>query len=329
MIPENKLIAVKNALQETFGVNEFKDIKKLTAGLSSALVFRIVVKEKPYLLRIITHTDAMADPTNQFACMKAAADEGLAPRIWYLNIQDRISITDFVEARTFPVGVAKIKLADLLSHLHSLPPFPLLKSGNYLDSMEGFIKKFKEANILPENMTEELFKQYTRVASVYPCNDEDLVSCHNDLKPENILFDGERAWLVDWEAAFLNDRYFDLAVVANFVVRNDKDEEEYLRGYFKEEVNEYRYARFFLARQLSHMFYLAVFMLFATKGKAVDLNMEKLDFRDFHDRIWAGGISLDDDESKLQYALVHMEKFLLNVRTKRFEDSLRIVANYH
>lgn len=35
------------------------------------------------------------------------------------------------------------------------------------------------------------------------------------MKPENILFDGVRSRLVDWEAASLNDRYTDLAVVAN------------------------------------------------------------------------------------------------------------------
>lgn len=329
MIPENKLNAVNNALQETFGVNELENIKELTAGLSSALVFRIVVKGKSYLLRIITRTDAMADPTDQFACMKIAADAELAPRIWYLNIQDRISITDFVEAKAFPLEEAKIKLADLLSHLHSLPPFPLMKLGNYFDSIEGFVKRFKEANILPVNITEELFSQYTRIVSIYPRNDEDLVSCHNDLKSENILFDGERPWLVDWEAAFLNDRYVDLAVVANFVVRNDKDEEEYLRCYFKEEVNEYRHARFFLMRQVLHMFYFTVFMLIGSKGKPIDPNMEKPDFRDFHDRIWAGEISLADDEAKMQYAWVHMEQLLLNMRAKRFEDSLRIVSNYH
>jgi len=32
MIPKVKLIAVKNTLQETFGVSEFEDIRKLTAG---------------------------------------------------------------------------------------------------------------------------------------------------------------------------------------------------------------------------------------------------------------------------------------------------------
>lgn len=136
MIPETKLIAVKHALQVTFGVSEFEDIRILTAGLTSALVFRIVVQGNPYLLRIITRTDAMSDPTRQFACMKIAAEAGLAPRIWYMSIEDRISITDFVEVRPFPVGEAKTKLADLLRHLHSLPPFP--KLWNYLDTVDGF-----------------------------------------------------------------------------------------------------------------------------------------------------------------------------------------------
>jgi thiamine kinase-like enzyme len=59
---------------------------------------------------------------------------------------------------------------------------------------------------------------------------------------------------VDWEAAFLNDRYSDLAVMANFVVTNDAEEELYLQTYFGEEAGEYRLARFYLMRQVVHMF---------------------------------------------------------------------------
>jgi thiamine kinase-like enzyme len=78
----------------------------------------------------------------------------------------------------------------------------------------------------------ELFELYSRVAHVYPRHDEsNLVSSHNDLKPENILLDGDCVWLVDWEAAFLNDRYVDLAVVANFAVNSEADEQAYLHRY--------------------------------------------------------------------------------------------------
>jgi hypothetical protein len=77
MIPEAKRIAVARALREAFGVTEAEDIRMLTAGLSSALVFRIAVRGRPYLLRVITRTDAMNDPTRQFACMKSPPKQRL------------------------------------------------------------------------------------------------------------------------------------------------------------------------------------------------------------------------------------------------------------
>ncbi len=166
--------------------------------------------------------------------MGMAAEEKIAPRIWYTNIEDRILITDYVEAQPLHIKEARNKLPKLLRQLHSLPPFPRVMS--FQDTADIFIRKFQEAKILPENMTEELFKQYSRVVAIYPRNDDDLVSCHNDLKPENVLFDGERIWLVDWEAAFLNDRYADLAVAANFLVKDEKDEADFLKSYFGESV---------------------------------------------------------------------------------------------
>jgi aminoglycoside phosphotransferase (APT) family kinase protein len=333
MIPEAKKNAVKHALHAAFGVSEFEGISELTVGLSSALIFRIVVRGKPYLLRIITRTDAMGDPTHYYGCMKAGAEAGLAPRVWYMGIDDRISITDFVEAKPLPIHEARVKLSDLLKRLHSLPPFPAPRL-NYFDTMEGIVRKFQAAKILPESTTEELFRLYTNITSGYHRTDHDLVSCFNDLKPENILFDGNRVWLVDWEAAFLNDRYVDLAVVANFVVRNDNEEKEYLKRYFGEEFNEYNRARFFLMRQRLHMYYFTYFLLLVSAdGVPIDLNLTKPDFREFHDRMWAGKIDLGktnspNNDARQQYALVHMEQLLHNLRLKRFDDSLNTVSNY-
>jgi len=328
MIPEAKTAAVGRALQEAFGVNEFEDIRMLTAGLSTALVFRIVVRGCPYLLRIITRTDAMNDPTRQFACMKSAAAAGLAPRVWYTNREDRISITDFVEARPFPRTEALALLPRTLRTLHALPPFPkMIVYRDYFEALDGYIQKFRAAKIMPASETEELFQLYRGVQSVYPRHDAEMVSSHNDLKPENILFDGTHVWLVDWEAAFLNDPYTDLAVTANFVVTNDAYEEIYLRTYFGEAVSEYRLARFYLMRQALHMFYAMIFLLLGSSGKLIEPNAEAPDFRDFHDGIWAGEISLASAETKLQYGRVHMNQVLRNMRTVRFQDALRIVSS--
>jgi hypothetical protein len=210
--------------------------------------------------------------------------------------------------------------------VHALPPFPLPRIGRYLDVMDGIVRKFQAARVLPEHETEELFQRYARMARVYPRQDSEMVSSHNDLKPENILFDGERVWLVDWEAAFLNDRYADLAVVANFVVTNDDEEEVYLGTYFGEAAGEYRLAQFYLMRQMVHMFYAAMFLLLGSAGKPIEANAPTPDFREFHDGIWAGEISLAGNATRVQYGRVHLNQLRRNMQAARFEEALRVVA---
>jgi thiamine kinase-like enzyme len=327
MIPEDKQIAVKNALQAAFGVSTYEDIRKLSTGLSNALVLRVVVQGKPFLLKI-ARTDFLSDPTlYYYTCMKSAAEAGIAPKVWYTSVEDGISITDFVELKPFPIAEAKNKLAKVLSTLHSLSPFS--KTIHSLDTMNRFAQKFRETKILPEHMTEELLRSLERITYVYPRSKEDLVPSHNDLKPENILYDGNKAWLSDWEAAFTNDRYSDLSIVANFIVTDEAGEEEFLAGYFGRDVTKYELARFYLMRQIMHMSYFTVFMLVvAATRKQIDINViPKHEFRDFHSRMWAGEINLAFDERRLEYALVHLEQLRQNLRTKRFEESLRIVSN--
>jgi hypothetical protein len=138
MIPEAKKDAVTRALKETFGVAEFDDLRMLSASnFTSAMVFRILVQGRPCSLRVITRTDANTDPTRQFLCMKSAAEAGLAPRVLYTNIEDRVSITDFVEPRPLPVTEAVTPLAITLQAMHTLPPFPRLT--NDFDTAPTFL----------------------------------------------------------------------------------------------------------------------------------------------------------------------------------------------
>lgn len=323
-------------LREAFGVEKFEDIAMLIKGQSGALVYRMVVRGSPYLLRIITRTQ---DPTlpQHFTCMKAAAEAGLAPRIFYTSIEDRISITDFVEAVPFPMAEALIRMPATLRTLHALSPFPgrmnhlntscmfLLNKGPALD---GFIQTLRAANILSEGDFAELLDLHARLLAVYPRQEIDMVSSHNDLfKPDNVLFDGHHVWLVDWEAAFLNDRYADLAVFANLVVTNEAEERVYLQEYFGQTPDEYQRARYFLMRQVAHMFYGASFLWLGSKSKPVDWSAIVPSFTDFHRRIWAGEVNLADDDTKVLYGRVHWERLLQNMRLPRFDEAMKIVSD--
>lgn len=326
MIPDAKQPAVTRALHAAFGVNEYEDIHLLTGGLSTALAFKIVVRKNPYLLKIL-RTEVISDPAHEFACMQTAAEAGIAPRIWYANVEDRILITDYVEAKPFPDDLIPL-IVPTLRTLHSLPHFP--KVVNYFDAGSGFIRRFQAAKILPESATEELFRRYAKVVKVYPRNDSELVASHNDLKPQNIRFDGERIWLVDWESAFLNDEYVDLAIVANFFVKDEAQEEGYLRAYFGEPAGEYRHSRFYLMRQAVSMFYATLLLLEASRsGLSIDADMTTPDFREFHQDLISDKVDMANADAKLQYGMIHLRKALRNMRTQRFEDSVARVGDFH
>ncbi len=331
MIPQEKSEAVTRGLREAFGVSEFEDISRITRGRTASLVFRIIVGGSPYLLKIITRAE---DPTRHYTSMKAAAEQGMAPRVLYTNVEDHISITDFVEAEPLSVEEARIRLPALLRRLHALPPFgraPFNTTCTFLlkqdPARDGFLEKFQAANLLPKTEIEEFLARYAELAAVYPYDDAEMVASHNDLfKPDNILFDGQRVWLVDWEAAFLNDRYADLAAVANQVVTNDEEEVAYLKQYFGAAPGEYQRARFHLMQQLSHLFYTMAFLWVGPPGKTVDWSGTVPEFRDYQRRIWAAEVDLADPEVKIVYARAHWERLLQNVREARYKEALKIVS---
>jgi len=327
MIPLEKMAAVTEGLREAFGATDFTDICRVNQVLSSDFVFRIVVRGSPYLLRVMTRIDERNDPVRQFTCMQAAAEGGVAPRVLHANTEDGILITDFVEAAPFCQAQALTLIPATLKKLHALPPFP--KVFNYVTAHNGFIWRFRSANLVATSEIEEVFRRYDQVCAAYPRLNTDMVSCHSDLKPENIVFDGQRVWLVDWKAAFLNDRYFDLAIVANFVITSDADERTYLEAYFEQPPDEYECARFFLMRQVMHMFYAAVFLMLGSAGQPVNQEESLPTFRDFHQRIWAGEIDLADQVTRIVYGRVHWEQLLQNMRQARFEEALGIVSDRH
>jgi len=332
MIPQEKSAPVARGLSEAFGVTEFEDIRDLTERPGSNRAFRITVRGSAYLLRINTRP---GDMTRHFTCMQAAANEGLAPRVRYANIEDRISISDFVEAVPFPAPDALVRIPGALRRLHALPPFPeapfnttctfLLNRG---PALEGFLQKFRASSILPENEIEEFLARYEQVAAVYSSLNSDIAPSHNDLfKPDNMLFDGNRLWLVDWEAAFQNDRYADLAVVANMIVSDESEERVYLQEYFGEPPDEYRKARFYLMKQVAHMFYAMAFLTLGSPGKPIDRSDPVPAYDDYQRRFWARKVSLADNHGKTVYGRVHWARLSQNMRQAKFDDALKTVSS--
>jgi aminoglycoside phosphotransferase (APT) family kinase protein len=326
VIPESRHDAVRRALQSAFGHDVIDDLQPLAGGLSSALVFRMVVAGAPYLLRVIMRTDAMGDPTRQIAVMRPAADAGISPQVLYASVEDRVLITGFVEAQPFPADAGR-HIARAIRALQTLPGFPPPIMGHYLGVLDGWVRKVRERSLLPPARTDEVFDGYEAIARVYPRDASSLVASHNDLKPENIRFDGTRMVFVDWEAAFLNDRFFDPAVAANFFVHDDAGESAFLDECLGRPAAAADRARFVVMRQIVHVAYASfLLMMVAGAGHPVDPEARAEDFAEFHQRLLAGEVSAGTGDGRYRYALVHLEQARRHMRTSRFEQALRAVS---
>jgi len=332
-IPESKIDSVEKALRSAFPGRSVDDITILAGGLSSALVYRIVVDGTPYVLRLVLQVNAFNDPARQYACMEIAANGGIAPPVYHTNADDAVSITGFVEAQSIADHFASpferaTAMAGLAKSIHALPLFPKLVS--YLDGIDMFIQNYRDRGLLPESATAEHFALYAEIQRAYPRHDPDVVSSHNDLNPNNILFDGSKFWVIDWEAAFQSDPYVDLATISRTMPAEAALEEHFLLAYFGDTLDDYKRARYFLMQQVCHMFYAMAFMSMVAAqlpaGSRVDPAMNTPRLGEFHGLVGRGTLSLGDRETQLTYAKVALNEALHNMKTSRFSQSIALMG---
>jgi aminoglycoside phosphotransferase (APT) family kinase protein len=329
VIPAEKQDVVARALQATFGSTPLDQIELLSGGFTSAIVCRIVVAGASYVLRVIQHVDAFNDPIRQYACMNTAAAAGIAPRVYYADATDALSITAYIAPKELSSGFPDYEtllreLAGMIRTIHSTPLFPVLIP--FMEGMDLFVQGFQASALLPLELVQEHFSFYNEIRSVYPRDDTDLVSSHNDLNRNNLLFDGKKIWVIDWEAAFRNDRYTDLANIGNFFARDEREEDIFLGAYFGESLDDYKRSRYFLMRQTCHFFYaLAILQVVAGQkpaGESVETSMETPRLREFLAGFAVTGSPLGRWEGKLLFAKVLLNEALYQMKTPRFAASI-------
>jgi aminoglycoside phosphotransferase (APT) family kinase protein len=320
-IPASWAEPVRTALLETFGVEAPDSVTPVTGGMSGAPVLRLQVGGKSYLLRLDPPVDGFGDPRHWHGCMKIAAEAGVAPRVHYAK--HGVSIVDFVEqdpqTSYFAADRNAIltQLGGMLRTLHDGPAFPPLF--NYLDGMEVIIDRVRSAGLMsPEELAAPLAR-FARVSDAYRGLEPQLVSSHNDVNPRNLVYDDHRLWLVDWTAAFLSDRYIDLAAIASFVAREEDTEALFLAAYFGRPAREAERARMYLARQINHMFYAMVMM--TTTGGVRPETVRSMD--EIHLALRMHTSLLDTPVGRAEYALARVDALIAGVDAPRFEGAVR------
>src|SRR5690348_8891484 len=85
--------AALQAITAVFGAAPRPDLRPLTGGVSGAFVFLIEMNGRRFVLRIEGPASPLRNP-HQYLSMRIAAEEGIAPRLHYLDDNDRVAMMD-------------------------------------------------------------------------------------------------------------------------------------------------------------------------------------------------------------------------------------------
>ncbi len=215
-------------------------VRALDGGITNRNLL-IEVDGEHFVLRLAGKDTALLeiDRTVEFEAATRAATLGLAPEVVGFLEPEGYLITRFVAGSPIPPD----ELAT--------PP--------RLESVVAMLRKFHESGPLPHDFDafrvpslhrdaavergvpipaafDEARVIARRIETAFAASPEPNAPCHNDMLNANFLVDRndgtERIWLIDWEYAGNNDRYFDLG---NLAVNNDFDPDAgdaLLRAYF-------------------------------------------------------------------------------------------------
>eukprot|EP01133_Synstelium_polycarpum_P002829 gene2829-3251_t len=298
VLSADRLASVEQALKQTFNHTDVQKIDVLRGGLSASAVYKIKVQEQFYVLKLDVPQPGLLQKLP--GGMEIAAAGGLAPAVFYLNPAEGISLSAFIQSEPLhtafkPATVLLPALAKTIRSIHELPLFS--KESNVQQTVAGLLAQFRTSGMLQGAAVEECLNYCQLMLDAYPWEDEDKVSSHNDLNPNNMLFGEGRIWVIDWDAAFKNDRYVDLAVTANFYVNDAQQEELFLEAYFGAEPNAEQRARFFLMRQICRMVYAMLMFRLAgsssPEGTAHDPEIESVRLAAVKELLGQGKINLE------------------------------------
>jgi Ser/Thr protein kinase RdoA (MazF antagonist) len=330
-IPLASRETARATLDTAFGASAGLELRPVPSGASGALVYRVDVAGRPYLLRLETRRDALRNP-HQYECLRIAADAGVAPALIYLDADAGAVVMDFVAQRPLgefpggPAGVAR-ELGRLAARLHATPRFPAVHDYSLL--LLRMFAWLRGSGLFAAPLLEPHGEAFERIREAYPWNAVPPVSSHNDPNPHNLLFDGKRLWLIDWETSYANDPLTDVAILADNFARTRELEAPLLEAWLGGRApGRELEARLYLMRLLTRLYYASLLLYIAAARRPHAAPAEDLS-APTPDELAAAAArgELDAASPDTLHAVGRrvLASFLAGTAAPRFDEALRIV----
>jgi HAD superfamily hydrolase (TIGR01509 family) len=215
--------------------------------------YRISVAGSSYMLRLPGARTEVLGINREYEAEAArrAAELGIGPPVFGELAGVGTLITEFVPGSHASSEEFQRRLQPLMEavmRFHRSPPirgrFPIHRV------VEWHARDAASLGVQPPELYESLLPRSHAIEAAFASHPQPETPCHNDLLPANVLFDGDRVWLLDFEYAGMNDRFFDLGNLSVNSQFTDESDELLLTVYFGGMTNA-RWARLQLMKLMS------------------------------------------------------------------------------
>ena len=212
-------------------------VRALDGGITNRNLL-VAVGEQHHVFRVAGNDTNLLEIRRDVEHQAAtrAARLGIAPPVTAFLEPEGYLVTEFVTAQALSSDEMRQtdrirQIAALLRTFHATAPLAGDFDAFAVPHLHAAAAQSRGVEV-PEPDFVKATEAAERIRHAFAASPEGHRPCHNDLLNANFLVDGARIWLLDWEYAGNNDRYFDLG---NLCVNNSFDEaerDELLTAYF-------------------------------------------------------------------------------------------------
>jgi thiamine kinase-like enzyme len=195
--------------------------------------------------------------SDEVVAARRAASLGIGPEVVAFLEPEGYLVTRFVVGVTMTdvdlrVDDAVTAVGRMLREVHDGPP--LAGSFDAFRVPELHLAAARSRGVAVPRAYSRCAEVAARIEAAFGASPEPSVPCHNDLLPANFLRSADRQWwLLDWEYAGNNDRFFDLGNLAVNNAFGPDDERALLEAYLGDPPAPRHVARLRLMRLMSDL----------------------------------------------------------------------------
>jgi Ser/Thr protein kinase RdoA (MazF antagonist) len=331
MLPAARREAANAALEAAFGRRAIGPLTLLKGGVSGALIYRVEIGERPYVLRLEPERIPLQHRRRGFDCMAAAAAVGVAPAVRFADAGAGVAVIDFIDGRPLaehPGGQAGLTrdLGGLVARIQQTPRFPWLAEEG--DMIAALLTALAGSGLFEPGLLAPHAEGLARLRRARPYKPAAFVSSHNDPNPRNMLFDGQRVWLVDWELACRNDSLFDVAILTLDLAATPELEAILLTAAFGRPPDRVLRAQVAVTRLLARLFYGCIALeAFTGQPRAgPDASLDGLTPSEFQRAAAEGRFASGEPDIAYAFGKMSLAAFLAGLSAPGFAETLALAS---